>query len=284
MSTLSVFKEMSGVTEASALEITSERGQEIVQRVESEIRPQQSRAVPVNLGPVSTYVVEAKNPGAGSLYVSPKLPQFASHWGIIVGDLSSGMRSRLCSLDIEADRDGKRMIGLISRFESWCEDGRIYTIRSSSAPIHRRDDREFGSYHLIFWNCQIFAKCFLRVITGDDAVFDQWTSADVTNLFLCALILPAPIGSSKMIKQELKEKRLEKTGTRATILTPLNSQIENEQRIVTEEQLFELSDQVIDGMIESWKDDEILKNLPGSIKDSSDKNGLLKRLWSLFSS
>ena len=28
---------------------------------------------------------------------------------------------------------------------------------------------EFGDYHTVFWNCQMFVKCFLRVITGDEA-------------------------------------------------------------------------------------------------------------------
>ena len=51
---------------------------------------------------------------------------------------------------------------------------------------------------------------------------------------------------------------------------------------MTEEQLFRISDRVIDEMIESWEDDETLKIL--LIKDSSNKSGLLRRLLSLFSS
>jgi hypothetical protein len=31
----------------------------------------------------------------------------------------------------------------------------------------------FGNYRLVFWNCQMFEKCFLRVVNGDDAVFIQ---------------------------------------------------------------------------------------------------------------
>ena len=74
---------------------------------------------------------------------------------------------------------------------------------------------QFGNYHRVFWNCQMFARCYLRVITGNDAVFDEWTSADVTNLFLCGLIIPAPFGTSKVVRQAIKERRLQQTGTAA---------------------------------------------------------------------
>jgi hypothetical protein len=140
----------------------------------------------------------------------------------------------------------------------------------------------FGNYHSIFWNCQMFAKCYLSVITDNNAVFDEWTSADVTNLFLCALVIPAPLGTSNAGKQAKKEKRLKETGTRAaTTTTTIPSTVEIEQSNISEEQLLKISDQVIDKMIESWKDDETLKKFY-SIKDSSDKSGLVKKLWSMF--
>lgn len=41
----------------------------------------------------------------------------------------------------------------------------------------------FGDYHRIFWNCQTFAKVFLRVICGQpEADFGHWTSTDTTKL------------------------------------------------------------------------------------------------------
>lgn len=51
----------------------------------------------------------------------------------------------------------------------------------------------FGSYHVIFWDCQMFAKCHLHIITGNDTVFTQWISPDVSNLFLCTVVLPMPL-------------------------------------------------------------------------------------------
>jgi hypothetical protein len=33
---------------------------------------------------------------------------------------------------------------------------------------------EFGDYHRVFWNCQTFAKCYLRVITQERCSFDRF--------------------------------------------------------------------------------------------------------------
>jgi len=43
--------------------------------------------------------------------------------------------------------------------------------------------RNFGNYHLIFWNCQTFAKLLLGMVCEEkDAKFDEWSAADTTNL------------------------------------------------------------------------------------------------------
>ena len=53
----------------------------------------------------------------------------------------------------------------------------------------------FGDYHRIFWNCQIFAKCFLEVICEEPADFDAWTTAAASNLVapLSAPSIPLPL-------------------------------------------------------------------------------------------
>ena len=61
----------------------------------------------------------------------------------------------------------------------------------------------------------MFAKCYLRVITGSEAAFAQWTSADVTNLFLCALVVPMPVASTSRIVEKGKMTRLDKVGKQA---------------------------------------------------------------------
>jgi hypothetical protein len=69
--------------------------------------------------------------------------------------------------------------------------------------------REFGSYHKLFWNCQTFAKCYLRVITGDsDAKFDDWTSANTSRLFLCAFLVGSPVATTSMVKENIRAERL----------------------------------------------------------------------------
>jgi hypothetical protein len=68
---------------------------------------------------------------------------------------------------------------------------------------------EFGSYHKLFWNCQMFAKCYLRVITGDyNAKFDHWTLADASRLFLCAFLVGAPPATTIKVRGDTREKRL----------------------------------------------------------------------------
>ena len=53
--------------------------------------------------------------------------------------------------------------------------------------------KAFGDYHRIFWNCQTFAKCFLKVICEEPAEFDAWTIAEASNLV--APPIPLPLNS-----------------------------------------------------------------------------------------
>jgi hypothetical protein len=71
---------MSGITQTMALEITPERAQEIIQTVSANHR-EQTASTPVYVLLVSTYVAQSKEEHAGSAYVYPKQPPFASHWG-----------------------------------------------------------------------------------------------------------------------------------------------------------------------------------------------------------
>src|SRR5579859_3990497 len=87
MSTIDAFKEMSGIHQASKLEITPEQAQSVISKVSTNLtHDEQTASFPVVLLPVATYVHEAK-PASGFAYVSAKQPPFAAHWGIVVGDL-----------------------------------------------------------------------------------------------------------------------------------------------------------------------------------------------------
>jgi hypothetical protein len=289
MSTITIFKQMSNITNTTSLEVTLEQCDDIVSNVKSAECPQRSAPTSIALYPVSTYVFDQKNPFFGSALLCPTLPAFASHWAIVVQDADGDDSvTMMFHLILDRDGDGKRTVAFYHHSvgphqlrDDAATVKAVGTTRYELRQLMRIGQKmikEFGNYHRVFWNCQMFARCYLRVITGNDAVFDQWTSADVTNLFLCALIVPAPFGSTKVVKQVIKERRLQQTGKNAVavpLLPPDTRQVD-----VTEERLFELSDQVIDAMIEQWKKDQ---KLSAEIKDSSDKLGLFAQIWkSLF--
>jgi len=108
MSTLNTFREMSGVTDTRALEITPEGAKAIIQSV-SLNHNEQATGLPVNLLPVSTYVAQSKEEDSTFAYVYPKQPPFASHWGIVVGDPNHDNDAFLFHLLLR-DKDGKRSV------------------------------------------------------------------------------------------------------------------------------------------------------------------------------
>src|SRR6202035_453921 len=258
MSTLNTFREMSGITQTMTLEITPERAQEIIQTVSANHR-EQAASTSVNILPVSTYVAQSKEEHAGSAYVYPKQPPFASHWGIVVGDINQLGEANLFHLVLRGDGEERearfRAFG-IELDSKWIKGAAIKHVGETkfTVPQLRRIGAEmieaFGNYHLVFWNCQLFAKCYLRVITGSDAAFSQWTSADVTNLFLCSLIVPMPIASTSRINEKRKMRELRQVGRKATV----EPAVDNEERQTDHESLFKLSDDVIDLMKDSWRD------------------------------
>jgi hypothetical protein len=140
--------------------------------------------------------------------------------------------------------------------------------------------KAFGNYHFVFWNCQMFAKCYLRVITGSDTAFTQWTSADVTNLFLCAFVVPFPIASTSKTIEQRKMMQLRKVGAQAT---RWQADIQNEEQTeLTEAELFKASDEAIDLMKEAISDEEAFKKVSSPIKDSSDKSNVIRAIKALW--
>ena len=61
-----------------------------------------------------------------------------------------------------------------------------------------------------------------------------------------------------------------------------DTQVGQSNVLESSQALFKRSDEVIDLMKESWRDDETLKNLSHSIKDSADKSGLIQRIKELM--
>ena len=130
----------------------------------------------------------------------------------------------------------------------------------------------FGDYHLLFWNCQMFAKCFLRVISDDSGTtFDQWTSADVTNLFLCALVIPAPLATGLKSTEVTKINGLRRAGVLKAEMFKEAGEPDPEDR----EQLNRYSDSAI----ASLSDAEVMRAIGVEayrVKDSDEKVGVIK--------
>jgi hypothetical protein len=276
MSTLDTFREMSGITETSKLQITPERALAVINTVSAN-HTKQATSFRVTLLPVSTYVNQSKEPDSGLVYVRPNRLPFTSHWGIVIGDPALG-GSFLLHLLLRGDgatRCAEFRVSNVKPDSEWIVGATVQLVGETkySIPELTRIGEEmitaFGNYHLIFWNCQMFAKCYLRVITEDDAVFTQWTSADVTNLFLCALVVPIPgVSTSK----HRKMKQLYEIAMETPAVKELARRVEGQE--LTEEELFSTSDSVIDLMKAAWSDDETLKKL-SPIKD---KIGLMSAI------
>jgi len=226
--------------------------------------------------------MEAKDPEAGAAYVSAKQPPFASHWGIVIGSLD-GPASVLIHLVLRTTTAGERYVSFhcrtVDENDPFIELGATKIIGETKHSfgqlllVGKRMVEEFGNYHALFWNCQIYAQCYLRVITDNDATFDRWTSADMTNLFLCALVIPAPLATSRRFKQYVEERNLEAVGFKAIGTVPTN---DNENP--TEQDLFQLSDKVIDWLIDCSIYSGWSEKLRQPMKDSADKPGILRKL------
>lgn len=285
MSTLDTFKKMTGINETFELEISPERAREIIQTVTLTVREDASATV-VNLLPVSSYVSQGKPSAFSVANIVPSQPPFSAHWGIVVGVSALARTAMLLHLVLEEDEDGNRRIafamtnvGLESKAIKGAEVKEVGHTKFSVMELIRIGEemiKTFGNHHLIFWNCQMFAKCYLRVITGSDAAFLHWTSADVTNLFLCAFVISAPISSTSKSKEQHRTKRLQRIGAEVAMS---QTGIEADR----EEDLFEASDRAIDVMKEATKDEEAFKELSRLVKDSSDKRGVIRNLRSFWS-
>jgi len=85
--------------------------------------------------------------------------------------------------------------------------------------------KKLGDYHIIFWNCQLFAKLLLRLICQDSERinFGALTSAEATRLVtqtyvcesnpkaLCAIVIPSPVATTQWHKEMAKTSELVKS-------------------------------------------------------------------------
>jgi len=130
----------------------------------------------IALAEVRTYVHDMKtSPWAGEPGVT--VPSFACHWGVVVNDT-------LYHLVFQDAADAN------SDLKNFAREGRpiVFGHINPAAKVivgpgkvagttkYRSTELEdigkalidaFGNYHRLFWNCQVFADCFLYLITGE---------------------------------------------------------------------------------------------------------------------
>ena len=176
----------------------------------SALTPRPAR--PVHLSPVSTFIHGAKDGRLGYVVSS-----MAKHWGVIVGDEvkvlyhlvfvdeADGIsdanpdsltgRTRAVQLDATYWNPSRRLPPSMehvgdTRFsnEQLIKIGRAAAFSMLTAG----EDMiaAFGDYHRVFWNCQLFAKCFLEVICEETVSFDALAVSDATNLVCLPIFLP----------------------------------------------------------------------------------------------
>ena len=105
------------------------------------------------------------------------VPAFAVHWGVVVGptiyhlEFEDGNDADLESHD--PSRVGTPICFTFTKWKRPAECLEALPIVGNTkfehiqvCEIGEKLVEEFGNYHRLFWNCQVFAKCFLRLITG----------------------------------------------------------------------------------------------------------------------
>ena len=182
----------------------------------------------VSLARVSTYVYRTEV-GKSTTDEVIAFPTFASHWVIVVTEPDrnrDGLGYHLTFRNVEdARRSSTSQPGSKGvKFTSYVletipdevkEVGRTRFSHSQLMDIGRAMIRGFGSYHRVFWNCQHFARLYLSVITDGKANFDEWTSAQAANLFLCAFVVTSPVAkTNKMIESRRRRETLDNVGFR----------------------------------------------------------------------
>lgn len=186
MSTITAFQEMTGIREAKALEIRPDEQEDIVGSLRAQYASARSTtSLTVTALKVSSWAWDRKDPEYGSKLVPVKIqpPARVCHWGVIIGDIDQDT-AFLYYLVIKEDGKGNLFIEFNSRgvlkADRDVTDGMKEVANTTLSHGHRQSVgramiNAFGNYHRIFWNCQTFAKCFIRVLTNNTATFEHLT-------------------------------------------------------------------------------------------------------------
>ena len=181
----------------------------------------------IRLAPVRTYIQDGKSFASG-VFPGVVAPAFASHWGVLVG-------RTLYHLVFQNSADASLALSDSSQEGKPIKLACVLTSKNkiSETPIigETNYDHEtlitvgealidaFGNYHRLFWNCQVFADCFLYLITNGKLFLKyccrywltdgRWTSADGSQLFLCAFLITLPVATTLRVKEDSRKRKLE---------------------------------------------------------------------------
>jgi hypothetical protein len=205
--------------EHDEMEVTNEEADAIVLKIVDTVGVGTNEPAKVTFSPVHTYIHQLDKDPTASSSSAIVVPPFACHWGIVVGPPT---RQRLFHLVFVADLGNEAKNSTVENRHIQFYDSRFPRSLANAKYVgqtcYNTDQlialgeamiQEFGNYHKVFWNCQTFAKCYLRVITGDyKANFDSWTAADTSRLFLCAFLVGAPFATTNKVKEDLEAERL----------------------------------------------------------------------------
>lgn len=265
--------------EFGEMEVTKDEADAIVQRIVDFAGVGTNAPTGVALSPVHTYVHQVHKDPTVLSSSAIAVPPFACHWGIVVGPPKPESQ-RLFHLVFVEDQESEGHNSTVKNSRITFHDNPLYKPLLAAKYIgqtrYNTDQlrelgkamiREFGNYHKVFWNCQIFAKCYLRVITGDhEADFDSWTSADTSRLFLCAFLVGTPFATTNKVKENVQAERLIK-------------KIESiPEHLTTDDK----SGQAISAIYEALKQDPSWGSEFGKLEDTSHRPGFWDQLLKIL--
>jgi hypothetical protein len=148
--------------------------EELMGRVRPKLPVPAETSRDVQIIPVRTYVQQIGTATIGPL-PSVIVPGFAVHWAVMVDKTRFHLMFRNRD-DTALDSADPFRNGASIKFhaeylgDSPVDEGVVvgktkYSYRQLCA-IGEELMKAFGDYHRLFWNCQIFANCYLRIITG----------------------------------------------------------------------------------------------------------------------
>ena len=140
--------------------------------------PEDPKRRPCDVFPVRSYIANGKSIRTSS-FSGILVPAFVVHWGVVV----NGFLFHLCfenSQDAHIEfndlsRYGKPVYFDVKRLRNRHREqaqgyetvGHTRFNTEELAIIGEKLVDAFGNYHRLFWNCQVFAECYLRLITGE---------------------------------------------------------------------------------------------------------------------